>query len=224
MKTVSIPTDPQEREALAGEYVLGTLDARMAASIAGALAFDRGLRQAVEAWEDRLTPLASLAVQEAPPPELWDRIEAGLPAIASRAIAKPARSWDLWRVWAIGASLAAAALAGFSMLQATRPTVMEAIVAPAPAALAPLPTAPPSAIAAAPARLPTAPPSALATVPAPVPTLIAPASPVLAAQPIPDTGVRRATGEAKGAVRPAASASDGTVRPSGSAEPGAILH
>ena len=77
--TAPIPIDPQEREALAGEYVLGTLDARMAAAIAGALGVDRSLRLAVEAWEDRLTPLASLAVQEAPPPELWDRIEAGLP-------------------------------------------------------------------------------------------------------------------------------------------------
>jgi hypothetical protein len=222
--TALIPTDPQEREALAGEYVLGTLDARVAASVAGALAADRGLRQAVEAWEDRLTPLASLAVQEAPPPELWGRIEAGLPAIAGGALPKPARGWDLWRVWAIGASLAAAALAGLSMLQATRPTVMEATVAPVPAAVAPIPTAPPSAIAAAPAPMPTAPSSALVTVPASASTLIAPAPPVLVAQPVPDTGVRKATGEANGAVRPAAGVNGGTLRPSGTAELGAILH
>ncbi len=221
--TALIPTDPQEREALAGEYVLGTLDARMAATIAGALGADRSLRQAVEAWEDRLTPLGSLAVQEAPPPELWDRIEAGLPAVAGRAIDKPARSWDFWRVWAIGASLAAAVLAGFAMLQATKPTVMEATMAPVPAAVAPTPTAPPSALAVAPPPVPTAPPSALATVPNPAPTLIAPAPPVLAAQPIPDNGVRKAAGEGNGAVRPAAGATSGTVRPSGNAEPGGIL-
>lgn len=221
--TASLPTDPQEREALAGEYVLGTLDARMAATIATAIIVDRGLRQAVEAWEDRLTPLGSLAVQEAPPPELWDRIEAGLPSLAGPAIQKPTRSWNFWRTWAIGASLAAAALAGFAMLQATRPTVMEAIVAPLPAAVAPVPSAPPSALAIAPVPVPVAPPSALATVPNPAPTPIAPAPPVLAAQPIPDTGVRKATGEANGAVRPAAGATNGTVRPSGNAEPGAIL-
>ena len=221
--TAPIPIDPQEREALAGEYVLGTLDARMAAAIAGALGADRSLRLAVEAWEDRLTPLASLAVQEAPPPELWDRIEAGLPPVSGRAIQKPTRGWDFWRVWAIGASLAAAVLAGFAMLQATRPTVMEATVGPVPAAVAPAPTAPLSAIATAPAPMPTAPPSALATVPSPAPTPIAPAPPVLAAQPITDNGVRKATGEGNGAVRPAAGATNGTVHPSGTAEPGAIL-
>ena len=222
--TAPIPTDPQEREALAGEYVLGTLDARMAATIAGAMTADRGLRLAVEAWEDRLTPLASLAAQEAPPPELWDRIAAGLPALAGRAIRPPARSWDFWRVWAIGASLAAVALAGFAMLQATRPTVMEATMAPVPAVVAPAPAAPPSAIATAPAPAPTVPPSAIATVPNPAPTPIAPTPPVLAAQPIPDTGVRKANGEGNGAVRPAAGATSGTVRPSGAADPGAILH
>ena len=221
--TAPIPTDPQEREALAGEYVLGTLDARMAATIATAIIVDRGLRQAVEAWEDRLTPLASLAVQEAPPPELWDRIEAGLPSLVGPAIQKPTRSWNFWRTWAIGASLAAAALAGFAMLQATRPTVMEAAVTSIPAAVAPVPVAPPSALATAPAAVTAAPPSALATVPAPAPTAIAPAPPVLAAQPIPDSAVHKATGEANGAVRPAAGATGGTVRPSGTADPGAIL-
>lgn len=224
--TAHLPTDQQEREALAGEYVLGTLDARMAAAIAAALVSDHGLRQAVEAWEDRLTPLASLATQEAPPPELWDRIEAGLPKLAAPTQRKATSTWDFWRVWAVGASLAAAALAGFAMLQATRPTVMEATVVPAqiaPAAVAPVPTAPPSALATAPAPVPTAPPSALATVPDPAPTLIAPAPPKLATQPLPDTGIRKATGENNGAVRPAAGATGGTVRPSGTAEPGGIL-
>ena len=224
--TAQLPTDQHEREALAGEYVLGTLDARMAAAIAAAMISDHGLRRAVEAWEDRLTPLASLAAQEAPPPELWDRIEADLPRLAAPTLRKAAWSWDFWRVWAVGASLAAAALAGFAMLQATRPTVMEAAIVPAqiaPAAVAPVPAAPPSALATAPAPVPTAPPSALATVPDPAPTAIAPAPPKLATQPVPDTGIRRATGESNGAVRPAAGPTSGTVRPSGPIEPGGIL-
>ncbi|MBC7636208.1 MAG: hypothetical protein H7251_11460 [Acetobacteraceae bacterium] len=227
--TVDFPTDQHERDALAGEYVLGTLDARMAAAIAGALGFDHGLRRAVEAWEDRLTPLASLAMQEAPPPELWDRIEAGLPKLAAPTLRKTAWAWDVWRVWAVGASLAAVALAGFAMVQATRPTVMEATILPAqiaPAALAP---APPSALATAPAptqapiQAATAPPQALATVPDPAPTPIAPAPPKFATQPISDTGIRKATGENNGAVRPAAGGSGGLVRPPGIVEPGGIL-
>jgi len=224
--TEHLPTDRHAREALAGEYVLGTLDARMAAVVAAAMGSDDSLRQAVEAWEDRLTPLASLATQEAPPPELWDRIEAGLPKLAAPTQRKAAWTWDFWRIWAAGASLAAAALAGFAMLQATRPTVMEATVVPAhiaPAAVAPVPAAPPSALATAPAPAPTVPPSALAIVPDPAPTPIAPTPPKLATQPMPDTGVRKAAGENNGAVRPAAGATGGTVRPSGTAEPGGIL-
>ncbi len=224
--TVHLPTDQHEREALAGEYVLGTLDARMAAAIAAALGADHGLRRAVEAWEDRLTPLASLATQEAPPPELWDRIEAGLPKLAAPTLRKTTWAWDVWRVWAVGASLAAVALAGFAMVQATRPTVMEATILPAqiaPAALAPVPIAPPSALATAPAPVPTAPPSALATVPDPVPTPIAPAPPKLATQPMPDGGIRKATGENNGAVRPAAGTNGGVVHPSGTVAPGGIL-
>lgn len=224
--TAHLPTDQHERDALAGEYVLGTLDARMAATIAAALGADHGLRRAVEAWEDRLTPLASLATQEAPPPELWDRIEAGLPKLAAPALRKAAWAWDIWRVWAVGASLAAVALAGFAMVQATRPTVMEAAVIPAqiaPAALAPVPIAPPSALVTAPAPIPSVPPSALATVPDPAPTPLAPAPPKLATQPIPDAGIRKATGDNNGAVRPAAGATGGSIRPSGTVETGGIL-
>lgn len=214
--TVDLPTDQPERDALAGEYVLGTLDARMAAAIAGALGSDHGLRRAVEAWEDRLTPLASLATQEAPPPELWDRIEAGLPKLAAQTLRKTAWAWDIWRVWAVGASLAAVALAGFAMMQATRPAVMEATIMPAQIAPAAFVPVPPSALVTAPAPTVTAPPNALATVPDPAP-------PKFATQPIPDAGIRKATGENNGAVRPATGAPGGLVRPSGIVEPGGIL-
>ncbi|MBK1661604.1 RNA polymerase subunit sigma-70, partial [Paracraurococcus ruber] len=78
-----IPQDPEEREALAGEYVLGTLDARQAAEVAAALPEDAALRAAVVAWEARLAPLTALAPPEAPPPGLWDRIEAALPGAAA---------------------------------------------------------------------------------------------------------------------------------------------
>jgi anti-sigma-K factor RskA len=112
-----IPTDPQDRDILAGEYVLGTLDARMAAEVEAALPGDAGLRAAIRAWEAHLAPLLALAGPEAPPPDLWDRIEAALPGTARAAAPRPAaapkrRSWlDPWRGWAIGASAVAAGLA-----------------------------------------------------------------------------------------------------------------
>ena len=59
-----IPTDPADREALAGEYVLGTLDARMAREIEQAMPADTALRDAVAAWEARLAPLTALAPPE----------------------------------------------------------------------------------------------------------------------------------------------------------------
>ena len=75
-----IPTDPQEREALAGEYVLGTLDARLAdARWRRPCRATPALRAVVAAWEARLAPLTALAPPEAPPPDLWRRIEAALP-------------------------------------------------------------------------------------------------------------------------------------------------
>ncbi len=103
-----------ETEALAGEYVLGTLDAREAALVAAALPSDAALRDAVARWETMLAPLAALAPPEAPPPGLWDRIERSLePAAAPR---RAGRSW-LWRGWALGASAVAAGLAAVLVLR-----------------------------------------------------------------------------------------------------------
>lgn len=119
-----IPDDPTERDALAGEYVLGTLDARQAAAVARALPTDQALRDAVAAWEARLAPLTALTVPEAPPPGLWNRIEAALPPIAAPVRRPlPARrgaGW-LWRGWALGASAVAAGLAAFLVLRPLPP-------------------------------------------------------------------------------------------------------
>jgi len=105
-----IPTDPDARDALAAEYVLGTLEAREATAVAAALPSDPALAAAVAAWEARLAPLADLATPEAPPPALWSRIEAALDPAPAEA---PARRKDpghdvllgllrLWRRIALG--------------------------------------------------------------------------------------------------------------------------
>lgn len=112
------PADPLERDALAGEYVLGTLDAATAARVAAAIRTDAALREAVAAWEARLAPLSTLALPETPPPALWDRIEAALPGqIAARsAIREP--WWNgkqFWRGWAAAATAVAAGLAVFAV-------------------------------------------------------------------------------------------------------------
>jgi anti-sigma-K factor RskA len=103
---------PQERDELAGEYVLGTLDAREAARVGALLEADADLAAAVAAWEARLAPLQSLAPPEAPPPELWARISGSLdPAPAPRRWRFP------WPAFGLGASAVAAGLAAVLLLR-----------------------------------------------------------------------------------------------------------
>lgn len=117
-----------DRDLLAAEYVLGTLDARQSAAVEAALPRDPALAGAVADWTNRLAPLTRLAPPEAPPPDLWDRIEARLQGAAPRPAFPPRRNW-LWQGWAIGASLAAALFAGLAFLpRAEKPAYMTVLV------------------------------------------------------------------------------------------------
>ncbi len=105
-----IPQDPEERDILAGEYVLGVLDAEQAAEIAAGLASDAALGRAVQFWEEQLHPLSALAEAAEPPEDGWERIARRI----ARVTAPPsARSWNpvvLWRSTAFAAAALAAAL------------------------------------------------------------------------------------------------------------------
>jgi anti-sigma-K factor RskA len=122
-----IPADPETLDSLAAEHVLGTLNAREAAEVARAIPFNAPLREAVAAWEARLAPLAGLSLPEAPPAELWDRIEASLAAHAS-APAGPMRPSRLWKAWAAGATAVAAGLAAFLILRPAEPARMMTVL------------------------------------------------------------------------------------------------
>ncbi|HLY05266.1 MAG TPA: anti-sigma factor [Rhizomicrobium sp.] len=105
-----IPRDPQERDAIAGEYVLGTLDEERAGEIRHALARDPELRAAVTFWEKKLHPLSVLADPADPPPGTWTAIAARISPAATRA---PSRRSAIARwQWATGgfAAIAAALL------------------------------------------------------------------------------------------------------------------
>jgi anti-sigma-K factor RskA len=124
-----IPTDPAGREALAGEYVLGTLDAHDAREVEHAMATDPAFRALVEAWEARLAPLVVLAAPEAPPPGLWARIEAALDGARPPAVVPVRRPSGFWRFWAIGASAVAAGLALFLVVRpAPQPPLMTVLL------------------------------------------------------------------------------------------------
>jgi anti-sigma-K factor RskA len=90
--------------------------------VAAALPSNIALRELVAAWEARLAPLIALATPEAPPPDLWRKIEAALPGAAPDEDPEPRPGFGtrwarLWQGWAIGASVVAAGLAGFILLQ-----------------------------------------------------------------------------------------------------------
>jgi|SRR5579875_2908568 len=125
-----IPEDSAERHALAGEYVLGLLDAAETREIAAVLATDPELRKAVAFWEKHLHPLAALATPTEPPADLWDRIAARLDGAPPR---RAPRWWNRpapWR-WATGGITAvAAALLLYIALLPVSPSYVALLHAP----------------------------------------------------------------------------------------------
>ncbi|OON63960.1 RNA polymerase subunit sigma-70 [Massilia sp. KIM] len=126
--------DPFE---LAGEYVLGTLDAAERREVEQALADDPALVAAVGFWESRLLPLNQLVEPVAPPPRLWERIAHSVtPAQASAPRARRPRWWEslgLWRGLAAGGFAAAAIMAvvvGLRLQQVEAPRYMVVLAAP----------------------------------------------------------------------------------------------
>ncbi len=66
--------------ALAGEYVIGTLDATERMAFAESLQQDPDARRAVGEWEWRFAALAAFGDEVAPAPLTWNRIAASLPS------------------------------------------------------------------------------------------------------------------------------------------------
>lgn len=66
--------NPDLREKLAAEYVLGTLRGRARERFEALLRYDYGLRRVVAEWEARLTPMAAAAGEVTPPARVWDAI------------------------------------------------------------------------------------------------------------------------------------------------------
>ena len=118
--------NPQTREWLAAEYVLGTLRGQARARFQSLLKYDLALRRIVAEWEERLTPMAGAAAEIEPPARLWRRI-------AARIGSKPAPSrwWAslaVWRTFA-AAGLAAVAALGIYVGTQSRPELPIAMVA-----------------------------------------------------------------------------------------------
>jgi anti-sigma-K factor RskA len=125
------PIPDAERDALAAEWVLGTLDARTAAMVKHALPSDPALADAVTAWERLLAPLADLAPVELPPAGLWQRIEHQvLPGSTPNVQAASRLSWRsrLLAGWVISATVAAGVLGIFVLRGTGEPPSMMTVL------------------------------------------------------------------------------------------------
>lgn len=93
----------EERDLLAAEYVLGTLDIESRRRFAAELAGDSTLRGLVEAWERRLEGLDDKGETAALPEDLWGRINGALEAGGAAASSVTLRASEgEWRHLAEG--------------------------------------------------------------------------------------------------------------------------
>jgi anti-sigma-K factor RskA len=100
--------NPQLRDKLAAEYVLGTLRGRARARFESLLRYDPSLRRTVAEWEAHIIPLATAASEIAPPARVWQAI--------SRRIAGTARTGvglTFWRGLAFTSATFVLVLAAF---------------------------------------------------------------------------------------------------------------
>jgi anti-sigma-K factor RskA len=140
---------PQLVDMLAAEYVLGTLRGGARRRFQRYVDGDTVVRQAVDEWQRRISPLAELAEPRMPPAAVWDAVERrlGLSAVREAArprtvVEKPARpsgsifeNLAFWRGWALGVTgLAAVAVvvavrsllpSGVTPSPSTAPTVAQ---------------------------------------------------------------------------------------------------
>lgn len=112
-------SDEADRDMLAAEYVLGVLEGEDRDAAIRLLATDPEFARAVEAWQQRLTPLASQVAPVTPPADLWQRIAARTEQTA--AIVPFHRRVRFWQATTAGALAIAASLAAFLVLHQPAP-------------------------------------------------------------------------------------------------------
>lgn len=111
--------NPELLDALAAEYVLGTLQGRARQRFQRLLASDADLRRRLADWELKLNQLAMLSKPVEPPAATWRALEQRL----FPAVRRPRwyQRLTLWRNLAFGTSLVAAVLAGLLVWLPPRP-------------------------------------------------------------------------------------------------------
>ncbi len=114
----------ENQDAMAGEYVLGTLSAAERIEAQSLVAQDRDFAQAVDRWNERLAPLLLAARSQTPPAQLRQRILGQIgEASGTGAVVDFAGRVAFWRGVSLAASAIAAALALFILFRPAPETV-----------------------------------------------------------------------------------------------------
>ena len=132
-----IPSDPEDRDVLAGEYVLGLLNVAAMADVEQALRSDADLARRVAFWEEQLLPASSALGKAEVDPAQWARIEQALatrrqaldrttsPALRRSTQAVMQAAWRSPTVWRTTTGLATAAALVLAILPSRLSTPAE---------------------------------------------------------------------------------------------------
>ena len=120
--------DPPDDDTLAAEYVLGVLPAAERASVERRMAREAGFASLVSTWERRLVPWTDEIAPVQPPHDVWNRINAALPAQRTE---KPGlwQSLALWRWMTLATGALAAACLAALIVFVSQPTQAPLIAA-----------------------------------------------------------------------------------------------
>lgn len=117
----------EQRDMLAAEFVLGTLEGEQRRAFEAEMADDPVLRDLVNAWEARLVDLNDTTAAVQPPQRVWMEIEQAIaPPASSQADepSTPSRWWQsltLWRMTTAAAVLALVAVLVPTLIQPPEP-------------------------------------------------------------------------------------------------------
>ncbi len=126
---LSRPDRRRRLDALAAEYVLGTLSPRARARLARSARTDATVAQAIADWEQRLVPFAATVTGITPAPRVWQGIVRRLGLAQGEPKGTRGGWWTrvgFWRSFAIASFAAALALgiAQFAVPPATEPIIV----------------------------------------------------------------------------------------------------
>lgn len=127
------------RDALAAEYVLGTLRGRARRRFEHSLRTDPALREHVRAWQERMAPLDASAKEVQPPAHVWAAIERRIGGTRPTGAVSPAYArtpgkggfWSslaLWRGGAFAGLLLSLVLGALLAVKSNEPPMMVVVM------------------------------------------------------------------------------------------------